>query len=232
MCSIASNVEWIWQNISTWYLLNHLLHVCLYVCKTWKSHSSCARPISTYSYSICITRSWYCCCYHCWTQLTVPPSQAYQLHAHFNIRITKPIVVVVVVVVDAVVFNKSVLCFSFLPCFRCVCWMYTHYYIYLLHFFVFFVVAGFFCCFLFSDAYMQIHLVGLFFCAFLVFFLHSIVGSNVICRCPFNLICTKYSLAKSAVLHTWNDVAAVIAIAFASVVVDVVVVVASFSAYY
>lgn len=101
-------------------------------------------------------------------------------------------------------------------------------------FFCIFRCCWVFFCFLFSGAYMQIHLVGLFFCAFLVF-LHSIVGSNVICRCPFNLIYTKYSLAKSAVLHTWNDVAAVIAIAiaiaFASTVVDVVVV-ASFSAYY
>lgn len=226
------NVEWIWQNISTWYLLNHLLHVRVCVCVYAKLENLIPRVLALFLLTHILSVSPAVGT----VAVTIAGHNLQSLHLkHINsmrisiLELQNPSSsswMLLYLTNQFCVFHFSLVFVLFAECTHITISIYCI-------FFVFFVVVGFFC-FLFSGAYMQIHLVGLFFCAFLVF-LHSIVWSKVICRCPFNLIYTKYTLTKSAVLHTWNDVAAVIAIAiaiaFASTVVDVVVV-ASFSAYY
>lgn len=99
-------VEWIWQNISAWYLLNHLL---------------CVRTKVEFYILVFVVFLFLVCLQ------PLPFISSIQLHSHFNIRITKPIVIAVAVAVDVLiivnvgVFNKPVFCFSFLFCFCCIC---------------------------------------------------------------------------------------------------------------
>lgn len=110
-------VEWIWQNISAWYLLNHLLHVWMCVLTKLETHST----LNPFSFSFNSSIYFHCYSYSIAHLSSQTHLNSLQFHAHFDIRIAKPIVVVV----DVVVFNKPVLCFSFLSCFCCVCWVYN-----------------------------------------------------------------------------------------------------------